>query len=372
MSYTSRAASTSRSVLAAANVLRSKMDATPREREAAARRLADAAERGMTDVDPWRPLGVTGTGRTAELNEDEALSGALLHFSMSHTLFAADEAMSEGPGDGEAGRQALDRATSVHSGVTRLLRDESSGPVRFGLQAEPTRSANLGAAVAALRDQTGQTITDVLQGATEVTGRVFDSLKQRGGILGAIGDALDKLNEALPLSRLGSRLAGLALQSLEKALRLLRGLLPTGPGLERVRLRVAELVKRLEQDGSPGRLLFGELLDADGVRTRAESLLSAPGLTPARLDEATDALRDLSGRFGATMDKVSRTSVVAATVAGYLLTHVGAAAHLPLVAAAGFVLVIAATLVIAADHLDSWPEPARVKGVLGILGGVSP
>jgi hypothetical protein len=360
--YLAVVAENSHSVLAAARHLQRGLGGDSRQRESAVARLEEAARLGLNGDGPGFRQGFAD--ETADLTTEDVLADALLQLSTAGTLLAAEQAM-------EGDRAALDTAVGALARVDTLLTEQAAGPAAFGFAGPEQHSEDLASAIVTLREQANGTVSEILQEAANVTGTVFEALKNKGPILAAIGTALDRLGEWVPLNEVGGRLLKLGLQVLEKAFGLLGRILPGGAALEEIKAGVRRLVERLDDGITPSELLLGLVLRAGDVRTGVAVTLARPSLVTTRLDEATDALRHLSARFADVMGGVAATTVAVASLSGLLLGQLGAVAQLPVLAVTGFVLVLAVVLVLAGDHLDSFPLPGRVRGVREILEGAT-
>ncbi|GAA0913349.1 hypothetical protein [Nonomuraea longicatena] len=267
----------------------------------------------------------------ASVARDLALSGALL------SAEAGD------PGRLHEAESALDR-----------LEGALTAPGRLGFEGSGGRSPDLPSAITALRLECAGCLDHIAERTAGVAAAALTEIP----FVGRLAEHVKRLGDDLGLGAAAGTLARLAVRVLERALTALRGLV-TAPLLERAGRAVAGYADGLEQNKGAGALLMAGVLGVERTKRDLTARLAADGLDSARLDRATAELTELSDGFGRRMDLIALAVSLGAAVAAWLAS--------PLAAGAVAALLLAAAVVTAADHADTWRRPVLVRGVRAVV-----
>jgi hypothetical protein len=298
--------------------------------------------------------------RKEEITE-EVLGNVALDIDVAGLLITGGQAVGEvgGARDRHAYEQALARLDETRALLEQALREQTVSTAGHLDQSRPAEQR--------FRDQARTTLTTLLEESRGVLSSVVDNLRDIDptGVLDALGKVGEQVQQ---LPKVG-RLVRLGLRKLEQAVQALQRLFGA-----RALAGVREAAIRLWQQ-VVGAAAMDDLLEATiGVgdaRAAVDAAFAARTPSSDALERATSALTELDPRIRATMDRVRRlvralaAAVAAALLVGVVLVNLAAA--VPVIAAVGYALAVAATVVLARDFADSGNGLGRVRGVRSIV-----
>lgn len=366
----SRIAESTRSVANAALWLQ-RVAENPQSRTFAIERLEVEAARQLGELAAVEsryfdtPDGADAAGLHA--GDEDLLATALSQLEIGNTLVAAGRTLGEG---GQADPSLLDEAVRELRSSASLLEDQQAATETVERGFETRRaSPDLAAATDRARTAAFSTLEQLAEGSSVVIVDAFGIVTDR---------APDRAQEALQLlgehAQLGGeqwpgRLIRAGLKAIDKALATLKRIIPEHL-YAAVRERLQDLWQRVERQ-EPGPAVVGWLIGVESVRRQVDEALGAQSLDLSRLDEASDALEALSGRFARNLQLVRRV-VRAVAATGTLLGLAGMAIpHLALVIAGAALLAAAAVVLLAMDYADTGDLLRFVPGVRRIIQGVA-
>lgn len=304
-------------------------------------------------------------------DDDDVLVGAVRDLGLADALFSASLALGEGgappaPERLDATSAGLDQAATV---LERRLRE----PDVHGFESAARRSADLPAAVAALKEQLSLSLGLICARSGDVVGQAVRKIPRVGDLVEAAG----QLGKRPELGAVQGGLAALAVRALKRALAAMHALIPV-PLLDRVRQWVAGLAAELERGTAPATVVMDRLLNRARIESQLAARLDRPGLDRDRLDRASAELKGIEERFSGHMALVSTALAISGTVLTTAAAVAGATGALavalasPVVAAGITVLLLGVVVVLAVDYADSWRLPAVVRGVRTVVEEATP
>ncbi|HWM07634.1 MAG TPA: hypothetical protein VNP92_35335 [Actinophytocola sp.] len=325
--------------------------------DAAVARLAAAAEQSIARLDQLDPsrgaVGVAGVESEPDL--DELLTKALSQLHEANTLLAGSQAIGEVD---TAEPAALEQPLTGFAGT--LGRIQEPAPQVFAVAAAV--SATRQDAIATCGKQVGATLDALTKRSTDA---VISSITgMRDGGPDFLQKAWKQVNGAVPLDKIGGKLAKLGLQLLNGALGLLAKVMPTAR-LTEIRADLDTLIVKLDK-GSPSRAIVGTVLGVDDARVEAERALAKPDLAIEQLDGGTAALAALAEKHDKQLelwDGISTAIGYARTAAAFVKLVVP---QLGLIILGANLLVTGAVVVIGRDYVRG-NGPSGTDGIRTIV-----
>ena len=337
---------TTNSVLRAGRRLQKYIDGDKSKLELAVTQLERAARSQTAGASKHRPF----TFEQRERLEEDTLAAILADIQTANVLMSAGQAVGETGKRGDADRlnQALLHLETSHASLQRATK---VAPL----------PADVPSAAQKVKDTAGETLTSLVDEAEGVVKYIADALGKldKAKVSEVFGNMNDHVNEIQGVGRLFSQ----GVDKLKSALGDLARFFGS-------KTKVQELWNRI-QKGVLIKDCLERAYDIKSTRELVNQVTASPCLKLEPLVEAVDQLSKLKIRIQGTMAILRRLSGALA-LAMAVLTFTPWATPSVMGVAAGYALVLTATVLMGMDYADSGRGLNFVTGVGAIVKGLKP
>jgi len=308
--------------------------------------------------------GYTDEGaETAPSAPEDVFATVACQLQLAHVSLAAGEILEGADAD------RLDVALDGLSATGAAVQDEVNAVagVIQGYESRGMTSPDADSAVRTLLHECDATINAITQQTVKGVSKPIIAVRNTA----LIKQSLDWLGKNLPdgllqaLNTNAKRFVRIALRCVTSALDWLHRFVPLA-AISWARDAIQRLLDRLSDEEAP-EAVVGWVIDVDGCRQAVRDLLAGPGLDVTALDNATDEVRRLAGKYERLMNLAGLTAVGIGTLGGVAHWFGPAAPQLLIAVGVADMLLIAAVLLAAMDHLDTGNFTRFVTGVQGLV-----